>query len=755
MFSHTFENHERPLIVPKSREICSYPKKIQASPQIFQIQTTAPIFEEPLIEPETPKKSTCSLKMIKLPTKKTKKGSQKSLRLSKATTKKSLKTIKSSGILIGVLKLVRRFIENLHYQIIYQNYQNLDKRHFEIINDKIMFDLPTATKFLPLKSIVIKESKFSFLYNCPHVFFEKALKILKIWYKFYDHRVVKLNPDQNVVFCWNLLLLIFLVFLILFIPVNASFQEDGTSGQILQSVLNFTTCLFFVTDIIIRFHLGYYEEGWKILDRSKIIKRYCGQRAFCDFLALLPFLLASFSPSADDPYLKLLFFFKIFRFQEIASSFEAKLCLNDRNEGLFNLVKVCCKILYVAHIIACIFHSIGSFMLSLNQKSWLRLLDKEYLNHWRTRYIYSIYWSVTTLITVGYGDITPQNQYEVLFTVFVILIGCGTFAYGINSIGSTFNILRKKEQDFNREAKILNKFMQRNNLDPDLRARLREYFRYISKEAASADLENEQAILKKLSSSLQHEVILNTTGRALKKIPMLTNNFSEDFLQKLVLKIKQKHCLPEEIIFEEESFETSLFFVLKGEVGLFRNQHRLLKVTSDRVFNEIPFLTNVPTNYSAQSLTHSSLFYINKQDFLDLFRDFPQDYERFCYIRDRISLYDEVEVLNLECELCGKKTHRFQVCPFVGHHIKPYEAIKKYLASFRVSQTSRIVYHNRKVGKNKRIVEKPLGTCKTWKTVSEANNNRTEEDYQTINFESVDWDAAGLKNEFDNIDKQG
>jgi Ion channel len=45
-------------------------------------------------------------------------------------------------------------------------------------------------------------------------------------------------------------------------------------------------------------------------------------------------------------------------------------------------------------------------------------------NHdWMTRYIYSLYFASTTLTTVGYGDITPQNVIEILSILFIQIFG--------------------------------------------------------------------------------------------------------------------------------------------------------------------------------------------------------------------------------------------------------------------------------------------------------------------------------------------
>ena len=121
----------------------------------------------------------------------------------------------------------------------------------------------------------------------------------------------------------------------------------------------------------------------------------------------------------------------------------------DRKQSLIDLFIMIYIILQMVHIFACAFNFVGVVSKNrFNQSNWIdryELTDADF----NTRYLYSFYWSAVTTMTVGYGDITPQNNYEVLLVISCILIGCGVYAYFINKIGMILEQLNQKEHRYN------------------------------------------------------------------------------------------------------------------------------------------------------------------------------------------------------------------------------------------------------------------------------------------------------------------
>jgi len=42
------------------------------------------------------------------------------------------------------------------------------------------------------------------------------------------------------------------------------------------------------------------------------------------------------------------------------------------------------------------------------------------------------------MVTVGYGDILPNNPYEMIISILTIMFSCGVYGYCLNTIGVIF-----------------------------------------------------------------------------------------------------------------------------------------------------------------------------------------------------------------------------------------------------------------------------------------------------------------------------
>ena len=76
-----------------------------------------------------------------------------------------------------------------------------------------------------------------------------------------------------------------------------------------------------------------------------------------------------------------------------------------------------------------------------------------YHNFENWTWIQSFYFSVTTLTTVGYGDLHPTSDASRLFTAFYILAGVGVTLAALSILGSGYIDRRTRQMMRNNEQK--------------------------------------------------------------------------------------------------------------------------------------------------------------------------------------------------------------------------------------------------------------------------------------------------------------
>lgn len=416
---------------------------------------------------------------------------------------------------------------------------------------------------------------------------------------------------------FDAVLLIITVFAALEVPLHLSLRYQ-TPHWI--HLINLIYPVIFSADIIVTFFTTITVDGQEITSKKIIALKYLRSWFIVDLIAAIPFdyiyaegwlseasnaarSLRLFSPR----YIQILLQVRFLRLYHILPFLEKTSKKELFNPGIVRLFFTVFVVLIIAHWVAC---------------GWLALGKIDDKLDAYTNYLKALYWTMTTITTIGYGDITPTTNPQTIYTMFVQLTGAGMYGYIIGNLASMLANSDLARTQFRAKMEKIQTFMQYREVPAELQDNIRTYYDYLWNNRRGFD---ESAVLDELPSTLKLQVALHLNRDIIEKVPMF-NGAPDDLIRQIVLNLKPALYTPGDYIFRKGEMGDQMYFISRGKVEIVSEDGQTIFATlSDgNFFGEIALLFSSERTASVRAADYCDLYTLDKFTFDNVLAKFPE-----------------------------------------------------------------------------------------------------------------------------------
>ena len=420
---------------------------------------------------------------------------------------------------------------------------------------------------------------------------------------------------------WDLTILILILITTFIIPFQIAFQHRVT---LIGSIIIYSIDLFFLVDIILNFRTSFRYAGEEITSSKLLYRHYLRTDFIIDLIATLPFdALFFLIPGLEWEGVSIILWLRLFRLIRIRRMFliiQRWQHQNWTNTAYLRVLKFVLVMVVLAHIVACSWY-FSSFIADFPAESWsvmVGIANSDVV----TQYIRSLYWTVTTLTTIGYGDIIPHLNYEYVFVILVMLTGAFMYAFIIGNIVSLINNLDARKSAFRLKLENIKLYLKQRSVPGKLNERVRNYYEYLWVHHRGVD---ENILFSDLPDPLRLELMIELTKHLLKNVALF--KYSSDRLRHvLLMALKPRTYDPGSVISRAGDTGNEVFFISKGTIDVMdeKQEIKYLELERGDYFGILSIMTRERRTATAISKGFSEIFVLSVEDFRDIKDEYPE-----------------------------------------------------------------------------------------------------------------------------------
>jgi hypothetical protein len=315
------------------------------------------------------------------------------------------------------------------------------------------------------------------------------------------------------------------------VPYEVAFVDQASSGMFMLGL--FLDSLF-ILDLFVNFTSAVELNDEEVDVRFRIIAwHYIKGWFFLDIFACIPFqLLELLVPNngsgsynrllrlARLPRLyRLLRILRIFKMSKIFKhnrNVQAIVKIIKMNEGVMKLIKVAAATLLLVHLMTCFWFLFAKFQ-DFNPDTWVFRKDIVDEDHWH-QYLWSSYWTLQTLTTVGFGDIGSITNIEMAACCMWMIFGVGFYSFIIGNLSSIMNDIDYKNSVLQDKINALDEFAIKTKLPNKTIDKIKDFFRNNQEEDQDII---DPSLLSDLPIAIRADIMYHTHGEIIEKISFL------------------------------------------------------------------------------------------------------------------------------------------------------------------------------------------------------------------------------------------